>query len=152
MITLIQIVLIFTTRAILKCRNPVKISIIILFISINLFFRMNYSTGKNWFRAIFILLFIGGILIIFIILASLIPNEKNKKIKVIICLRVILFNYLFTCYYRPLSWNIIQQNKWLLNSSRRFFALITIILIYFFLFIFFIKVEKLSMRSLRYYV
>lgn len=77
-------------------KNPVKIRILLLIIVTILRIFIYKISRRRWFPLIFYMLFLGGILVMFLILSTIIPNEKIKKSKVkiweiILILRIIPF-------------------------------------------------------------
>lgn len=62
--------------------NPLMLALILFLATISAIALAVLRTGIVWFPIIVIILFLGGVLVTFIILCSLTPNEKfNTKIK-----------------------------------------------------------------------
>lgn len=151
MITILYWILLSTLLliAILKSINPVKIRIILMILRNFLFLYLFLKRRISWFPTIFLIIFTGGILIIFIIVSSIIPNQKPIKFKVsiiIILTRTIIAlierknTKELTRVFRSLKWNI----------ERIFYIarLTSLIILYFFTFIKILSIEKISMRSI----
>lgn len=152
MIRLIIILTIYIIFIFYTISNPVKISIRLIFLRITIFNSIFLISGIRWFPLIFCLLFIGGILMIFLILSSLIPNEKIKKNKInknmmlISIIIAILINLNWKIKINEISWT--QRKIFLINNLN--IATITIlILIYFLIFIILNIKEKVSLRIIR---
>ena len=60
-------------------KRPMKLRVMLMMIRRIIFTYIRLKTGSTWFPLLIFLIFIGGILIIFIILCAVIPNEKRKK-------------------------------------------------------------------------
>ena len=59
-------------------KTPIKMCVFLALIITLLFTKFYMELDYSWFRLTMHLLFIGGILIIFMIVSSVIPNEKEK--------------------------------------------------------------------------
>lgn len=141
---------IITTSAVgiaaITSRNPLKISVWLILIRSIVFYVSHLIMGITWIPIILFLLFIGGILIIFIILSSLIPNEKSKKAKFIIIPMIIFFVCGITL--TKVSNSIINYElKWSIVRRINIIRLIIIVLIYFLRFIYIISVENIQIRN-----
>lgn len=148
MITLVKLLIVYFTLKLYSRTNPIKIALNLLYIRIIIFFLMTLSTGSTWYPYIISILFIGGILIIFLVLSAIIPNEKDGKDKKVTGYALILA--IISLYARR-STNIdlvIPANKWLLSSWSTFIIIIFVLLPYFFSITFLIWGGKTSMRSL----
>lgn len=133
--------------AIILITNPVKIRIILLVLRIVIFFIIALESGIIWFPVLFALLFIGGILIIFIILSSILPNEKRLKIK------IFMMSIPVAIYLSRTSGKIIdirisaKVSKRFLRSRHTFYFLIIILILYFFCTIRMLCKNEIPMRS-----
>lgn len=127
-------------------QNPLNFSVKLTFLTIVLFFHL-YILTSRWFPLILSMLILGGILVIFSVLSSLIPNEKIVKEKYLffffrLILRIFLF-LLEKLNYFP----IFKMNKSFIEEYRIFFLIISIILFYFFRFVSIISLQEGSMRK-----
>lgn len=142
----LNIILVLMTLAILRGSNPIKIAIRILIIRSLVFIKLIILRGNIWIYSIIFLLFMGGILVLFIIISSLIPNSKRKKYswrrtRLIIVLRrpLILTQETRETLFINLKWTLINKNILM------FFRLI--ISCYFFCFLELVKKLKTPIRS-----
>lgn len=138
--------LILNSIIILTSINPVKIRLNILIFRILIFISIGKIRRRIWFPIIFLLLFVGGVIIIFIILSSLAPNEKSLKthIKKFFIYTTTIMPWII---YRDVN-SKIHRLKWIIKSNSNIEILIIIILGYFFSFILIIRTDKLSIRSM----
>lgn len=129
-------------------KNPIKIRLLIL-LSVSIIFSvLRTNTGNVWFPLLFFVLFTGGILIIFIILSSILPNEKalKRKMPKILIIWIIVWSLIERKkeIFFPRDHNIIKGTL----TSGIIFPFITLtILIYFFRSIRFNNREEYSIRS-----
>lgn len=151
MITILYWIMLSTLLliAIIKSINPVKIRIILIMLRNFLFLNLFLKRRISWFPTIFLIIFTGGILMIFIIVSSIIPNQKPIKFKIsmtvliarsIIALIEMKNTKELTTTFRSLKWNM----------ERIFYIarLTSLIILYFFTFIRILSIEKRSMRSI----
>lgn len=130
-------------------KNPVKIAVTILFFSTTVFNLMGIQIGSNWIRIILFLIFTGGILITFIVLSSLMPNISfttslsNKRFYIIF----IILAVLITFNYRINSTRLRSIKEINLIAGNLFFFT-TLILGYFFGFLWVVRSLKGSIRTL----
>lgn len=147
MITFIlKAIILRITSVIILISNPVKIRILLLAVSIILFTLIFLIRGRTWFPTLFALLFMGGILIIFIILSSILPNEKRTKIKILY--RIIILRAgvaFFVQKFRELN-NSFRNTKRFLSSRFAFYFIILILILYFFSVISILSKEEIPMR------
>lgn len=137
-----------TFLIIANAKNPIKIRILILIGTSIIFLLIHLNTGNVWFPLIFFILFTGGILIIFIILASILPNEKVWKIKT----PKTFITWFFLATLIGIQKNTVFKRNFIdlksILSSGVVFTLITlIILVYFFTSIRLNRAEQYSIRS-----
>lgn len=146
MITFIKTIIICIRITMLRCLNPIKIRIIIIFIRSFTFILIRNIIGRRWFPLIFYILFLGGILIIFIVLSSLIPNEKSIKNK-LSWTTILILALITTAIHLPLTNNFRRQLKWFIQSTYNLYIIILLILLYFIRFIYLLSQEKITLRS-----
>lgn len=88
-------------------RSTHPISQILIFIIIcilnNIFLSISFK--NNWFSLIFIIIILGGILILFLYIARLASNEKFQIIKSIYSLPIIFFPFNFLFPYKIINEN-----------------------------------------------
>lgn len=101
MTKIIMLALFLLLAVIYQSLSPVKVRMILLAIRSLSFGTIYIWTSSLWFPAIMYLVFIGGILIMFIILSSILPNIRSPKNQKIFFWPAILF----------LIYIIIGQNK-----------------------------------------
>lgn len=150
--TIIKLTLPIVRLAISNSKNPIKTRFLILRIRFLMFISLKLQKGEVWFPLIFFLLFTGGILIIFMILSSISPNEKSYKMKIpkIAIIVIILLSTIPRVKEFPRRTNISQTKRIL--TSGIFYQIITIvILLYFFRSININKREGYSIRSFQCY-
>lgn len=136
------------TIAARKIKNPIKLRVALILYRAIIFLIIIIKTGAKWFPILYFLLFIGGILIIFIVLSSIIPNEKPGKSKITYP-AVFTFFVLGRIFYNNIPF-IIQSTeriKTLLSTSIIIPILRIIIILYFFLSIEMLKRVKLPIRT-----
>lgn len=142
--TMITIVMITTMAS--GSSNPVKIRIVLTILSSGIFLKIKMN-GNSWYPILFFLIFIGGILIMFIILSSVLPNEKSEiKKKVMETIILVLLAGMF-----DMTWEMRSQTggrKAFLQSSNSFFFLTAVIVLYFFLSIKIVSEEEITLRSI----
>lgn len=128
----IKIVLVLFTNLIVLTKNPVKMRIILLIIRILIFYTISFQSGIVWFPILFSLLFMGGILMMFIILSSVLPNEKRTKINMLPI--AMTFMLIFNINREKILDSRIRLKitKRFLRSNFRFYFLVLILILYFF--------------------
>ena len=132
----------------LKSTNPVKVRTFILFLRIIIFFTIYFKSSQTWIPILILLLFIGGIIIIFIILSSILPNEKTIKIKnlYLIILPIFLAIILKESTFPTEKLN--TEIKSFLSTGINFYTILLLILIYFLASISILSVEQSPIRSI----
>lgn len=151
MLTILSYIIVYLSFIVLPaCLNPIKLRMSLVLFRMFLFIEIFFTVGRAWIRRIFIIIFIGGIMVIFIILSSLLPNEKNLKINKIFAQAIIL---IFILSRWSISGNNFerrfnQRSKLLFFSNESLEVLIIIILLYFFSFLVIISKEICSLRSI----
>lgn len=148
MITITIVAIYLLTFYSVGTKNPVKLRFILVLLRAMVFLIMNLGTGTRWFPIIFILLFTGGILIIFMILSSILPNEKPGKIWK--PTRIIFTVTILICFLGKTSQeNLIHNSvKAFISRGSVYWILISLLLLYFFSVILIVKRKKLPMRTL----
>ena len=79
---MIRIFFITTLFCFFNCtfkNNPVKMKIRLIAARFFIFFLIKNITSRSWLPFIFAILYLGGILIMFMILSSFLPNRKIKN-------------------------------------------------------------------------
>lgn len=125
--------------------NPVKISFALFLIRTLFLTRASLTTGHTWAPLIFYMLFTGGILVIFIILSSNMPNEKVMKVKVYPLAVIVIISAPIAIITERISTPILI--KLMPQNARTIPILSIIVLIYFFSFIKFLKEFKSPIRT-----
>lgn len=152
MITLTKIVLlVLLINFVTKETRPVKLSISLVIIRGIIMLLLNALRGESWFPIIFYLLFIGGIIIIFIILSSVRPNEKMPKLKNYITFAIIL-STISTLSYRNQNTCASNILKEVLIRNHNVLSLTALVLVYFLAFIYLISKNKIPLRSTMCYI
>lgn len=148
MITLIMIAAISTAMIMFKEKNPIKIRFYLIILSSTNFTYSSLNRRNRWTRLIILIIFLGGIIMIFIILSSCLPNEKTKittNIMVYIALTAfIILNLSNSTISRQESIN----PKYFIISISNTLIVVMIITLYFVTFNQLISSSKTSMRSL----
>lgn len=129
--------------------NPVFIRIRLVALIIMVFFSLLIGKGRVWLRSIFFIIFIGGILIMFITLISLMPREKAKKLKNFKTSRIFLALLTMGAGLVPVASEIgfNQERKIGFLSNGRIEIIVILILVYFISFIQLISAQKSTLRS-----
>lgn len=143
----IKLTILICTNIIIFIKNPVKIRIILIILRLTIFFLIYLRSGIVWFPILFSLLFIGGILIIFIILSSILPNEKRTKIHIM--RTIILSNLILFTQHSKIEESLITGKfiKRFLSRNNSFNLLILILILYFFSTITILCKVELPIRS-----
>lgn len=149
MITIIWSLIAFLSIIATKAFNPVKLTCILLLISSAMFLCISLTQGITWFPIVFFILFVGGILVIFIILSSAIPNEKASKFKMkLVALASFSFMLGSPAVYR---FPAITLSKWALLDSQIAIVITLALLIYFFSFLKIVRTKKAPIRKINCY-
>lgn len=145
MMTTINLILILASSTMIYNLNPMKIIYLLMCIGFNLFTLIYCLVGSSLFPVIILIIFIGGILIAFMIVTSILPNEPLKKntasnITAIRLLLIVVFivapNQAATYKYK----SIFLRN---INTI----IIVIIILAYFIGFIYLIYTTKITLRT-----
>ena len=79
MTTTMALLSVFFIYTMMGAKNLLKLSLTLLMVSSLIFFRIALICGSTWMPTIFFLLFMGGILVLFILISSILPNERMNK-------------------------------------------------------------------------
>lgn len=134
---------------ILSPLSPVKLALSLIVVRMMLFLEVYIFNSRVWMASIYIIIFVGGIIVMFMIMVSLLPNEKNLKMG-----KLILISFLVVL---PLSRGLLRDvqmenclnhtSKVIFFSNERFETLIIVILLYFFSFLAILSKETSTLRS-----
>nr|UGS80383.1 NADH dehydrogenase subunit 6 [Lachesilla pedicularia] len=94
------------------CATPLSMGLTLLLQTIILSIFLASSMKSSWFLYIFVLIFIGGMLILFIYVTSIFPNEKFKFNQI----NIYLFTFLLT-----ITSILLFSYFWLMNITPFFF-------------------------------
>lgn len=111
--------------------NPVKISLNLSFLSLIIFFVIYLNSRQVWFPFMFVLIFMGGIMIMFMILSSILPNEKSSKNFLRLPMILVVLSTLNFSNYQTQS-SIPKQLECMINSNTSMILMMILILAYFF--------------------
>lgn len=75
LISVVDFLVLFFSFVFFYCYHPLHIVLCIIMLRIFLSFYIFSFFGGSWFSYIFILLFVGGLMVVFIYISSLVPNE-----------------------------------------------------------------------------
>lgn len=149
MITVLMAIIILLIIVTFTEKNPIKIRFMLIIISLINFTNVTFSRSKRWISLIVLLIFLGGIIIMFIILSSRLPNEKTKKVelKSIVILTIILTSIIVRSNLNTNTINL-ETTKWFINRSHNTIAITLLITIYFWIFNSLINQKQRSIRTL----
>lgn len=137
MITFAIFIIVSSIFAVPFIKSPIKMIGILIQARAWIFVCIWMWTSSSWMPIIFFLIFMGGIIILFIMVSSILPNEKSEKIKYIIIFVLPL------TFVIELSKTIRVRNlldfKWFSQMYTNLYFLCLIILLYFFAFIYIIS-------------
>lgn len=144
-------VIIFSLTTII--RNPIKICIIITLASVIILNQAYLKIGKRWWPTLIFILFIGGIILMFMIVSATTPNETikpaTKKIKITKIIYILLLNM---CFGHELTIRMpigqLNLSKTLAVGNLSLPIMLFFLVLYFSIFISLLKQNKNSMRSL----
>nr|YP_009400253.1 NADH dehydrogenase subunit 6 [Nurudea ibofushi]ARW70253.1 NADH dehydrogenase subunit 6 [Nurudea ibofushi] len=77
-------------------KSPLKSNLMILFQSITLTMMINLINKTSWISFMIFILYIGGLMIIFLYISSIAFNEINNNKKKTYLIKIILLTFLFT--------------------------------------------------------
>ena len=147
----ILITSIFIIRLYITAPISLRLFIIIITISLSLFISI---TWFSWFGIILFLIYVGGIIVIFVYFASLTPNQAFSSWK---SLCTFIFTFLISYYINlenKLFITVINKNAELIHLFTSIYTPLTILLIIFLFFILVIAVkisfnQKIPIRLLK---
>lgn len=145
MIFLWTLTILLSFLALLWNKNPLKVRISLIAISLGFFFILHYKDGLIFYPVLMAILFIGGIIMVFIVLRSVSPNEKfsfSGKFFLPISLGAGISFFPLPCHLRGLSTlyaSAVQGASIIVSFAIIFF--------YFYSFIQVITWEKVRLRS-----
>lgn len=146
MITSLNIIITTLVLAISTSLNPIKIIYLLITLRILTTIILTIQIATSWAPIIIFLIFIGGILISFIIIASMLPNEKSIKIKFVQAI-IIVAPFLLLINYTN-NERIIFLIKSILASTTNLVIFIPLIICYFIVFIILISQTSAPLRTL----
>nr|WME17544.1 NADH dehydrogenase subunit 6 [Scelimena sp. 1 XDL-2023a] len=79
-----------------QTKKPMNIIIIILMQTSLMTMTMSTKTQSPWFSYLLMIIFIGGMMVAFVYITSIMPNEKNNYNKIIIALTIMLATLMMT--------------------------------------------------------
>nr|YP_009332456.1 NADH dehydrogenase subunit 6 [Schlechtendalia chinensis]API68537.1 NADH dehydrogenase subunit 6 [Schlechtendalia chinensis] len=80
-------------------KSPLKSNLMILFQSITLTMMINLINKTSWISFMIFILYIGGLMIIFLYISSIAFNEINNNKKKTYLIKIILLTFLFTYWF-----------------------------------------------------
>nr|YP_009443897.1 NADH dehydrogenase subunit 6 [Lachesilla anna]ATU07118.1 NADH dehydrogenase subunit 6 [Lachesilla anna] len=123
--------------------NPMAMGLILIFQTISLALFLMLCTKSSWFLYMFILIFIGGMLVLFIYVTSIFPNEKFnfsqlKTFNMTFLFMVFMSSFFFYLSYLSLNSNMMEtfitwvsSENSLLTPTKKFFSSRTNLMIIF---------------------
>lgn len=146
MITLLILILIIILSFTYLNKRPIKLLTILIFLRIILFLNIYSKSGQAWLPIVIFIIFSGGIIIIFIIVSSFLPNKNKGIIKKFLWLIIVLT--LFFCinkeYTKECSHTLTIE---FLRCYRNILILIFLIRVFFLGSILIISKSKTPIRS-----
>lgn len=146
MISLFPYFCIFFPLVFLFSNRPIKSAILLFLSCVSFFFSLWVSLGSCWFSLIFRILFLGGVIVVILVLSSLMPNEKVEKFS--------LFLFVFSFFYFFLSVLFFNYRGFSTFFSQicffrgfNFLFLTFLVTCYFFSFLFVLTFDKGPLRS-----
>nr|UGS80357.1 NADH dehydrogenase subunit 6 [Kaestneriella sp. KaspPE] len=150
----------------LKSINPLSMGMILIFQTLFVALLLGSMTKTFWIMYLLMLTFIGGMLVLFIYVTSIFPNEKflfDQKSSFLLMLTLLMIFMLTNIYFTMFKFNMsfIDQtfnlpvmNKTILYTTKMFYSSTSPILIFLVLYLFFcmivvIKITYLSKGPLR---
>lgn len=145
--TMIEILTIVFAGLIVNMRNPVKIGMMVITLRALILRSTVKITGEVWIRVVIFLLFMGGILVVFIVVSALAPNENPKKIKKINLLIALIVSSLLS--FSGVG-TVVKTRREVIKTSvvsRWFLRMVLILMsLYFFIFLIVINKDRMSLR------
>nr|YP_009228542.1 NADH dehydrogenase subunit 6 [Phyllocoptes taishanensis]ALK03805.1 NADH dehydrogenase subunit 6 [Phyllocoptes taishanensis] len=125
--------------------GPMKLAVNLLIMSVLLMTLLSMKMGLSWLSLVYVMLFTGGILMMFMILSSFLPNEKSTKLNVSTLALAIPFMVSIQ-NLDPSDILPTTTMKWVLEASSTSISLMAIMLLYFVAFLENVSSDKLPMR------
>lgn len=147
MITIIEALIILLLAFMINVKNPVKMSITVLASGSAILLLSCSITGIIWINLILFLLFIGGILVVFIIISSVTPNERGGKVKRLLFLPYFMIGLCFTPYLWTEGAQTSTHIKSVLIETRFLMMMVIVISLYFFIFIKILARREIRLRT-----
>nr|UGS80175.1 NADH dehydrogenase subunit 6 [Anomopsocus sp. AnspLA] len=113
--------------------NPLIMGFMLITQTVSLSILLGLMQKSFWFLYILILIFIGGMLVMFIYMTSILPNKKllifNNKIKILIPLTILLFSLMYflnnflllNIYFKDINMFLNMKENMLLDSTIKIF-------------------------------
>lgn len=145
--TMMEILTIVFAGLIVNMRNPVKIGMMVITLRALILRSTVKITGEVWIGVVIFLLFMGGILVVFIVVSALAPNENPKKIKKINLLIALIVSSLLS--FSGVG-TVVKTGREVIKTSvvsRWFLRMVLILMsLYFFIFLIVINKDRMSLR------
>lgn len=127
----------------MKTLNPVKIATIVALSGSIIFCYLRITKGTSWIYILILILFLGGIMIVFMIISSLAPNEPSLPSKSTFWISIVTLIAMITQVSRDGR----RQMKWFAMSTQNIRFIVIMVLRYFVVFIWIVSMESCSMRT-----
>lgn len=144
MITWLILSIILITTALPFLKTPIKIMRFMVAARLIVFISAWYNAATSWLPLIYFLIFTGGITLLFIMVSSILPNEKSRKSSLFLTLGAASI-VAPLILLRNLNINFITL-KWRLQSYFEIIFLCIIIGAYFFMFIYILGTKGASIN------
>nr|WON66092.1 NADH dehydrogenase subunit 6 [Anotylus sp. 'Oxytelopsis' 1 HFZ-2023b] len=122
--TMIMFIMLSLSFIFIFMKHPISMGITLLLQTIMTALLMNMLLSNAWFSYIMLLIMIGGLLILFIYMTSLVANEKFKFNPLILIINIITMMILFIMNTLTDTFNLMMLNKsnleFLLNLNTNF--------------------------------
>nr|YP_010987660.1 NADH dehydrogenase subunit 6 [Oxytelus tibetanus]WON66079.1 NADH dehydrogenase subunit 6 [Oxytelus tibetanus] len=150
--SLILILMVNLSIMFLFSKHPITMGVILLMQTLMTCFLMNAILLNSWFSYILLLIMIGGLLILFIYMTSLVSNEKFKfspflLFMNLITMMIIMVSFMFDQFNMTLLNKSFTMMKYSLNMNFNKFLMpsyLTMIILIIYLLIVLIAVVKIS--------
>lgn len=147
MMTLNKTVTLISLVILKKIINPIKIGMVILIAGAIILILVASDTGNVWTSSIIFLLYLGGILVVFIVISSVAPNEKPKKVKRLLVITFLLASIFLRISNKETLESLVSQSKARVSSGALILAIILLMSSYFFIFLSVVREGKTSIRT-----
>nr|YP_010265410.1 NADH dehydrogenase subunit 6 [Cyphoderus aff. similis]UIR97922.1 NADH dehydrogenase subunit 6 [Cyphoderus aff. similis] len=149
--TIFSLILLFMNLIMLTLSNPMSIMLIILIQSVNISMIIWLMNKTAWFSYLLFLVFLGGLMVLFIYTTSLMSNEKfnstwrdNFKMMIFMIMILIMINLFWPFNIKKSFMNMNMLNFITLNFSFNMVTPILLVMVY--LLITLIVVVKISSK------